>query len=191
VGGYCAQLEQYQRAIEIYEQVCTSSCICHACTSSLPTRLTRFLPATWMPPGWLQHDGQPAAEIQRQRVFLQSLPVSLHRRRAQRQGEFPPLVVRGLGVFGAGSRRVGSLTRRVSPQIAIEKYEEMFPAFSDSRECKLLKVRRRSALRNPMDFLPPPLDLCSFYTQPTFLLAPNRNFWRLTRNRTATRSQRR
>lgn len=27
-----------------------------------------------------------------------------------------------------------------SPQIAIEKYEEMFPAFSDSRECKLLKV---------------------------------------------------
>jgi hypothetical protein len=25
-------------------------------------------------------------------------------------------------------------------QIAVEKYEEMFPAFSDSRECKLLKV---------------------------------------------------
>lgn len=23
VGGYCAQLEQYQKAIEIYEQVCT------------------------------------------------------------------------------------------------------------------------------------------------------------------------
>lgn len=30
----------------------------------------------------------------------------------------------------------------LSPQIAIEKYEEMFPAFSDSRECKLLKVTR-------------------------------------------------
>lgn len=26
-------------------------------------------------------------------------------------------------------------------QLAIEKYEEMFPAFSDSRELKLLKVR--------------------------------------------------
>lgn len=25
-------------------------------------------------------------------------------------------------------------------QLAIEKYEEMFPAFSDSRELKLLKV---------------------------------------------------
>lgn len=25
-------------------------------------------------------------------------------------------------------------------QLAVEKYEEMFPAFSDSRECKLLKV---------------------------------------------------
>lgn len=32
-----------------------------------------------------------------------------------------------------------------SPQIAIEKYEEMFPAFSDSRECKLLKVTRAFA----------------------------------------------
>lgn len=30
VGAYCAQLEQYQKAIEIYEQVCIwrSSCIC-------------------------------------------------------------------------------------------------------------------------------------------------------------------
>lgn len=26
------------------------------------------------------------------------------------------------------------------PQLAVQKYEEMFPAFSDSRECKLLKV---------------------------------------------------
>lgn len=25
-------------------------------------------------------------------------------------------------------------------QLAVQKYEEMFPAFSDSRECKLLKV---------------------------------------------------
>ena len=28
----------------------------------------------------------------------------------------------------------------------IGKYEEMFPAFSDSRECKLVKVRRRYEL---------------------------------------------
>ena len=32
-----------------------------------------------------------------------------------------------------------SLCSRVF-QLAIEKYEEMFPAFSDSRELKLLKV---------------------------------------------------
>ena len=25
--------------------------------------------------------------------------------------------------------------------IALQRYEDMFPAFSDSRECKLLKVR--------------------------------------------------
>lgn len=28
----------------------------------------------------------------------------------------------------------------LSAQLAVQKYEEMFPAFSDSRECKLLKV---------------------------------------------------
>lgn len=33
--------------------------------------------------------------------------------------------------------------RNINPpflQLAVQKYEEMFPAFSDSRECKLLKV---------------------------------------------------
>lgn len=34
--------------------------------------------------GWSQHDGQPTAEIQCQRVLLQSLPLSFHRGRAQR-----------------------------------------------------------------------------------------------------------
>lgn len=34
----------------------------------------------------------------------------------------------------------------VSVQIAVEKYEEMFPAFSDSRECKLLKVTPQEQL---------------------------------------------
>ena len=32
-------------------------------------------------------------------------------------------------------------------QLALEKYEEMFPAFTDSRECKLLKVSRRLGLQ--------------------------------------------
>lgn len=30
-------------------------------------------------------------------------------------------------------------------QLAIEKYESMFPAFSDSRECKLLKVSEKDS----------------------------------------------
>lgn len=36
--------------------------------------------------------------------------------------------------------RRNTLSNTLSSQIAVEKYEEMFPAFSDSRECKLLKV---------------------------------------------------
>lgn len=36
----------------------------------------------------------------------------------------------------------GMVCERISSlfQLALEKYEEMFPAFTDSRECKLLKV---------------------------------------------------
>lgn len=47
--------------------------------------------------------------------------------------------VLGLGKHGGGYSFLSN-TPPDSPQIAIEKYEEMFPAFSDSRECKLLKV---------------------------------------------------
>lgn len=47
--------------------------------------------------------------------------------------------VLGLGKHGGGFSFLSN-TPPDSPQIAIEKYEEMFPAFSDSRECKLLKV---------------------------------------------------
>lgn len=32
-------------------------------------------------------------------------------------------------------------------QLALEKYEEMFPAFTDSRECKLLKVSNITTLK--------------------------------------------
>lgn len=42
--------------------------------------------------------------------------------------------------FGTGKGVVEFEHAAVPSQIAVEKYEEMFPAFSDSRECKLLKV---------------------------------------------------
>lgn len=32
------------------------------------------------------------------------------------------------------------LTLSPVAQLAVQKYEELFPAFSDSRECKLIKV---------------------------------------------------
>lgn len=35
-------------------------------------------------------------------------------------------------------------------QLALEKYEEMFPAFTDSRECKLLKVSNIKNLKKPL-----------------------------------------
>lgn len=36
-------------------------------------------------------------------------------------------------------------------QLALEKYEEMFPAFTDSRECKLLKVSNiRTSKKKPL-----------------------------------------
>uniref|UniRef100_A0A8C6SFS0 N-ethylmaleimide-sensitive factor attachment protein, alpha b n=1 Tax=Neogobius melanostomus TaxID=47308 RepID=A0A8C6SFS0_9GOBI len=61
VATYAAQLEQYPKAIEIYEQIGTYAALCHFCVDMLNAKL------------------------------------------------------------------------------AVQKYEEMFPAFSDSRECKLLK----------------------------------------------------
>lgn len=40
-----------------------------------------------------------------------------------------------------------SLTPPSLFQLALEKYEEMFPAFTDSRECKLLKVSKEQSRR--------------------------------------------
>uniref|UniRef100_A0A4W6E1S4 NSF attachment protein beta n=1 Tax=Lates calcarifer TaxID=8187 RepID=A0A4W6E1S4_LATCA len=71
VGAYCAQLEQYQKAIEIYEQVGANT---------MDNPLLKYSAKEYFFKAALCH-------------FI----------------------------------------------IAVEKYEEMFPAFSDSRECKLLK----------------------------------------------------
>uniref|UniRef100_A0A8C5I295 Beta-soluble NSF attachment protein-like n=1 Tax=Gouania willdenowi TaxID=441366 RepID=A0A8C5I295_GOUWI len=78
VGGYCAQLEQYQKAIEIYEQVGANTM------------------------------DNPLLKYSAKEYFFKA----------------------SLCHF---------IVDELNAKIAIEKYEEMFPAFSDSRECKLLK----------------------------------------------------
>lgn len=83
-----------------------------------------------------QHHGQPPAEIQRQRIFLQSVLVSLYRRRVKRKGQS----VTDWSACWDWSGDRGWNVLFFLFQLAIGKYEEMFPAFSDSRECKLLKV---------------------------------------------------
>lgn len=44
------------------------------------------------------------------------------------------------GAGGGGSCRRPQPQRGAVLQLAVQKYEEMFPAFTDSRECKLVKV---------------------------------------------------
>lgn len=39
-------------------------------------------------------------------------------------------------------------------QLALEKYEEMFPAFTDTRECKLLKVSNQGSFPLLQGFSP-------------------------------------
>ncbi|KAM3861341.1 N-ethylmaleimide-sensitive factor attachment protein, beta b isoform 2-T2 [Diretmus argenteus] len=78
VGAYSAQLEQYQKAIEIYEQVGANTM------------------------------DNPLLKYSAKEYFFKA----------------------SLCHF---------IVDELNAKIAIEKYEEMFPAFSDSRECKLLK----------------------------------------------------
>ncbi|XP_005991172.1 beta-soluble NSF attachment protein isoform X1 [Latimeria chalumnae] len=78
VAGYAAQLEQYQKAIEIYEQVATNTM------------------------------DNPLLKYSAKEYFFRA----------------------GLCHF---------IVDELNAKLAVEKYEEMFPAFSDSRECKLLK----------------------------------------------------
>ncbi|XP_046886579.1 N-ethylmaleimide-sensitive factor attachment protein, beta a [Hypomesus transpacificus] len=78
VGHYSAQLEQYQKAIEIYEQVATNTM------------------------------DNPLLKYNAKEYFFKA----------------------SLCHF---------IVDELNAKLAIEKYEEMFPAFADSRECKLLK----------------------------------------------------
>lgn len=87
--------------------------------------------------GCYEHYGQSSLEIQRQGVFLQSLTVPLHCGWAECKGNTQVDSVFFIGKLGKLS--LCSICVCVF-QLAIEKYEEMFPAFSDSRELKLLKV---------------------------------------------------
>ncbi|XP_046877654.1 N-ethylmaleimide-sensitive factor attachment protein, beta b isoform X1 [Hypomesus transpacificus] len=78
VAAYSAQMEQYQRAIEIYEQVGSSTM------------------------------DNPLLKYSAKEYFFKA----------------------SLCHF---------IVDELNAKLAVEKYEEMFPAFSDSRECKLLK----------------------------------------------------
>ncbi|XP_026888026.1 N-ethylmaleimide-sensitive factor attachment protein, beta b isoform X2 [Electrophorus electricus] len=78
VASYSAQLEQYQKAIEIYEQVGTNTM------------------------------DNPLLKYSAKEYFFKA----------------------SLCHF---------IVDELNAKLAVEKYEEMFPAFSDSRECKLLK----------------------------------------------------
>lgn len=48
--------------------------------------------------------------------------------------------VKPVSMYNSGDTSGCSKASSVVSQLAVQKYEEMFPAFSDSRECKLLKV---------------------------------------------------
>ncbi|KYO34724.1 beta-soluble NSF attachment protein isoform A [Alligator mississippiensis] len=78
VATYAAQLEQYQKAVEIYEQVATSTM------------------------------DNPLLKYSAKEYFFKA----------------------ALCHF---------IVDELNAKLALEKYEEMFPAFTDSRECKLLK----------------------------------------------------
>uniref|UniRef100_A0A8C4XDT6 N-ethylmaleimide-sensitive factor attachment protein, beta b n=1 Tax=Erpetoichthys calabaricus TaxID=27687 RepID=A0A8C4XDT6_ERPCA len=92
VASYGAQLEQYQKAIEIYEQVATNTM------------------------------DNPLLKYSAKEYFFKA----------------------ALCHF---------IVDELNAKLAVEKYEEMFPAFSDSRECKLLKVikQEKSPGRNEAD----------------------------------------
>ncbi|XP_053568160.1 beta-soluble NSF attachment protein [Bombina bombina] len=78
VASYAAQLEQYQKAIEIYEQIGTSTM------------------------------DNPLLKYSAKEYFFKAALCHL-------------------------------IVDELNAKFAVDKYEEMFPAFSDSRECKLLK----------------------------------------------------
>ncbi|XP_064366143.1 beta-soluble NSF attachment protein isoform X2 [Dromaius novaehollandiae] len=88
VAAYAAQLEQYQKAIEIYEQVGTNTM------------------------------DNPLLKYSAKEYFFKA----------------------ALCHF---------IVDELNAKLALEKYEEMFPAFTDSRECKLLKVSKTTIKITP------------------------------------------
>lgn len=140
VATYAAQLEQYLKAIEIYEQVWWSSpqpsshVTYHHWLQGAP--LTKQNASFCDFSGWDPRDGQHAPEIQRQGSLLQGSALSLLCRHAECKGK--PL--RWIRVCALHEPLIHPNVRPLVTQLAVQKYEEMFPAFSDSRECKLLKV---------------------------------------------------
>lgn len=78
VGLYCAQLEQYPKAIEIYEQVC----LMQVSLVKISVIISKFIIVQKIMflffPGCNQHNGQPTAEVQCQGVLLQSCSVPLY-----------------------------------------------------------------------------------------------------------------
>uniref|UniRef100_A0A673ZKV6 NSF attachment protein beta n=1 Tax=Salmo trutta TaxID=8032 RepID=A0A673ZKV6_SALTR len=98
VGAYAAQLEQYAKAIEIYEQVGSST---------MDNPLLKYSAKEYFFKASLCH------------FIVDELNAKV---RVQRL-----LCMKENYIFN------------LFLQLAVEKYEEMFPAFSDSRECKLLK----------------------------------------------------
>ncbi|KAM3603369.1 uncharacterized protein V6R79_020878 [Siganus canaliculatus] len=105
VGAYCAQLEQYQKAIEIYEQVGANT---------MDNPLLKYSAKEYFFKASLCHFIVDELNAKASVCFC-------------------------AGFKGTESGWFHFNTPLASLQIAVEKYEEMFPAFSDSRECKLLK----------------------------------------------------
>lgn len=91
VAAYAAQLEQYQKAIEIYEQVGANT---------MDNPLLKYSAKDYFFKAALCH----------------------------------------------------FIVDELNAKLALEKYEEMFPAFTDSRECKLLKVSNITALKKKKSF---------------------------------------
>lgn len=189
VGAYCAQLEQYQKAIEIYEQVrtCSSTCICASrshsdgisdtfCIISMSPRLEL---TQWTTHCW---STAPKSISSKPPSVISSLTSSMPRR----VYTSAPL----LDVRWQESKWILTFFF-FSPQIAVEKYEEMFPAFSDSRECKLLKVAQSKNPEEPDRLSFSFFLICSVSEGNLyFFFFYNRNYLTLTRNRTVRLSQR-
>uniref|UniRef100_A0A8C2ST93 Zinc finger protein 541 n=1 Tax=Coturnix japonica TaxID=93934 RepID=A0A8C2ST93_COTJA len=94
-------------------------------------------------------------------------------------GDWGPLCPQGWagGDFVGGGSCCHVDPRWFPPAVAVQKYEEMFPAFTDSRECKLLKkLLDAHEEQNVARSLTP--TICWSRVRPTLKHPPpNRNIW--------------